>query len=329
MIRFGVIGTNWITDAFIQGASLNEDFKLNAVYSRTEEKAKSFAGKYGVENIFTDLDEMAKSQVIDAVYIASPNSLHSRQSILFLNNGKHVLCEKPLASNSKEVSEMIKTAKDNKVLLMEALKTAFLPNFIAIKDNLHKIGKIRRVINNFCQYSSRYDAYKQGNLPNIFNPAFSTGSLMDIGVYCVYPVISLFGKPKEIKACGTILESGVDGQGTVCLKYDDVEAVIIHSKITDSAIPSEIQGEKGSIVIDKVSVPQKVTIHYRNGDVEDISQPQKKEDMYYEAKEFLNLIKKGKVQSDVNSHDLSLSVMEVLDEARSQMGVVNQFQLLD
>lgn len=322
MIRFGVIGTNWITDAFINGASLNEDFKLNAVYSRTKEKAEGFAGKYHVENIFTDLNEMAKSPAIDAVYIASPNSFHARQSILFLNNQKHVLCEKPLASNSKEVMNMIKAAKDSKVLLMEAMKTTFLPNFIAIKDNLHKIGKIRKVIANFCQYSSRYDRYKQGMLFNIFNPACSTGSLMDIGVYCVHPIINLFGNPNDAIANGVMLESGVDGQGTVCLKYDGMEAVIIHSKITDSAIPSEIQGEDGSIVIDKISVPKKVAIHYRNGNIEDISQPQIKEDMYYEAKEFINLIKNGKYQSDVNSHDISLAVMKVMDESRKQMGVV-------
>jgi len=322
MIRFGVIGTNWITDAFIQAASLNKDFVLNAVYSRTEERARSFAKKYNVENVFTDLNEMARSSAIDAVYIASPNSLHCQQSILFLNNKKHVLCEKPLASNSREVMQMIKASIDNGVLLMEALKTTFLPNFSAIKDNLHKIGRIRKVISIYCQYSSRYDAYKQGNLPNIFNPAFSTGSLMDLGVYCVYPVISLFGQPKEVAASCTMLESGVDGQGTVFLKYDEMEAVIIHSKMTDSAICSEIQGEKGSIVVDKISVPQQVKIHYRNGDIVDISQPQMQEEMYYEICEFINLIKKGKVESDINSHNLSLSVMKVLDEARRQMGVV-------
>lgn len=322
MIRFGVVGINWITDEFIKGASLIDDFKLNAIYSRTDEKAKSFAAKYFVENIFTDLNKMAKSPVIDAVYIASPNSLHAEQSILFLNNKKHVLCEKPLASNSKEVMKMISTAKDNKVLLMEAMKSTFLPNFIAVKANLHKIGKIRRIIANFCQYSSRYDGYRQGKQFNIFNPTFSTGSLMDLGVYCAYPIISLFGNPINIMASCVMLETGVDGQGTVCLKYDDMEAVVIHSKITDSAIPSEIQGENGCIVIDKISVPQKVAIHYRNGKIEDISQPQIKEDMYYEAKEFINIIKKGKDQSNINTHDLSLSVMKVLDRARKQTGVV-------
>ncbi len=322
MIRFGVIGTSWITDAFIKGASLNEDFKLAAVYSRTEEKAKKFAEKYSVKNIFTDLDVMAKSPLIDAVYIASPNSMHAEQSILFMSHKKHVLCEKPLASNSNEVKNMIKASKDNNVVLMEALKTGFLPNFIAVKDNLHKLGKIRRVIANFCQYSSRYDGFKQGNRYNIFDPAFSAGSLMDIGVYCTYFVINLFGIPKDIIAIGTMLESGVDGQGTVCLKYDEMEAVIIHSKITDSAIPSEIQGESGSMVIDKISVPQKVAIHYRKDGVQNISRPQIEDDMYYEAAEFINLIKTGKIESDINSHKLSLSIMSVLDEARRQMGVV-------
>lgn len=322
MIRFGVIGTNWITDEFIKGASFTGGFKLNAVYSRTEERAKSFAAKYFVKNIFTDIKEMAESPIIDAVYIASPNSFHAEQSILFLNNKKHVLCEKPLASNSKEVMKMIKSAQDNKVLLMEAMKSTFLPNFIAVKNNLHKIGKIRRIISNFCQYSSRYDGYKQGKQFNIFNPAFSSGSLMDLGVYCVYAVISLFGNPNDIMANCVMLESGVDGQGTICLKYDNMEAVIIHSKITNSAIPSEIQGENGSIVIDRISMPQSVVIHYRDGKTEDISQPQKKENMYYEAKEFINLIKKGKDQSDVNSHNLSLSVMKVLDEARKQTMVI-------
>ncbi|HHX24159.1 MAG TPA: Gfo/Idh/MocA family oxidoreductase [Thermoanaerobacterales bacterium] len=322
MVRFGVVGTSWITDAFIKAASLNKDFKLNAVYSRTKERAKSFSEKYGVTNIFTDLEKMARSPEIDAVYIASPNSLHSEQSILFLNNRKHVLCEKPLASNSREVINMIKAAKENKVVLMEAMKTTFLPNFIVIKHNLHKIGKIRRAVVSYCQYSSRYDSFKQGKLSNIFNPQFSAGSLMDIGVYCVYPVLYLFGEPKEIIASCLLLDSGVDGQGTVCLKYDDMEAVIIHSKITDSAMPSEFQGEQGSIVLNRIYIPKKAAIYYRNGTVEDISQYQRNEEMYYEVNEFINLIKNGKEQSDVNSHNLSLSVMKVLDEARRQMGVV-------
>ena len=123
IIRFGVIGTNNITDWFLNGAAQVKDFILTAVYSRNEEKGRAFAEKYNVDHVFTDLNEMAKSDLIDAVYIASPNAVHSEQAILFLNNKKHVLCEKAFASNSLQVINMINAAKDNQVILMEAMKT--------------------------------------------------------------------------------------------------------------------------------------------------------------------------------------------------------------
>ena len=113
MVRFGIVGTNWITEKLINAGSMCEDFQLNAVYSRTEEKGREFAEKYKVENIYTDLLEMAKSGMIDAVYIASPNSFHYEQSKLFLENKIAVLCEKPLSSNSFETNDLIKTAKEN------------------------------------------------------------------------------------------------------------------------------------------------------------------------------------------------------------------------
>ena len=100
---------------------------------------------------------MAVSQEIDAVYIATPNSYHAEQAILFLQNGKHVLCEKPLAVNATEVARMIQSAKDHNALLMEAMKSTLLPNFKVIQDNLHKIGPIRRYFASYCQYSSRYE----------------------------------------------------------------------------------------------------------------------------------------------------------------------------
>lgn len=246
MIRFGVVGTNWITDEFIRCAKLTKDFKLNAVYSRTEERAAEFAEKYSVEAIFTDLESMAKSNLIDAVYIASPNSYHACQAKIFLENKKHVLCEKPIASNLSELEEMVKSAKENQVLLMEAMTSAFLPNFKIIKDNLFKIGKVRRYFGSYCQYSSRYDKYKLGENPNTFNPEFSNGSLMDIGIYCLYPLIHLFGKPNDIYANGVILKSGVDGEGELILNYDNMDAIIIHSKISNSYLQSEIQGEEGT-----------------------------------------------------------------------------------
>lgn len=322
MINFGIIGTSKIADQFVKSARLIPDFKLNAVYSRKYETGKEFAEKYDAQNVFTNLEDMAKSNFVDAVYIASPNSLHAQQAIKFLNNKKHVLCEKSMASNLKEVSAMVKAAKDNKVLLMEAMKVTFLPNFKIIKENLHKIGKVRRCFISYCQYSSRYDAYKEGNILNAFKPEFSNGAIMDIGTYCIQPLVNLFGKPNKIKASSLKLESGVDGEGSVILSYDDMEGVVIYSKISNSYIQGEIQGENGSIVFDKINPIEKVLIIYKDGRTEDISMPQRKESMYYEIKGFIQDIKSGKLESDINSHFQSITSIDIIENARKQTGIV-------
>ncbi|MFT4416590.1 Gfo/Idh/MocA family protein [Fredinandcohnia humi] len=322
MIRFGIIGTNWITEELLKAAESIEDFKLTAVYSRKEETAKEFAEKHGAEFTFTSIKEMAESNEIDAVYIASPNSFHASQAVTLLSHGKHVLCEKPIASNTKELQEMIEAAKKNNVLLMEALKSGFLPAFSSIRENLHKIGPIRRYFASYCQYSSRYDAYKNGMILNAFNPVFSNGSLMDIGIYCIYPMVQLFGKPESIQASAHMLESGVDGEGSILAHYKELEGMVMYSKITNSYVPSEIQGENGSILIDKISTPEKVEIRYKDGTVEDISKPLQQKSMYYEVKEFIELVKSNTFESTVNSFEKSLLVMEILDAARKQIGLV-------
>jgi len=322
LVRFGVVGTNWITDRFLDHVKVVEEFTLTAVFSRTAEKARAFADKYGVETIFTDLEEMAKSDMIDAVYIATPNALHAEQSILFLNHGKHVLCEKPLASNTREVDAMFQAARKNGVVLMEAMKTTFLPRFQAIQQNLDKLGTIRRYFGSYCQYSSRYDKYKEGIVLNAFKPELSNGALMDLGIYCIYPLVVLFGEPKRIQASAVMLESGVDGEGSLILEYDGMQANIQFSKISDSFIPSEIQGESGSIIIDHISDPSAVSLRYRNGETEDLTVDQPIGSMAYETMEFINLIKSGKTESEVNSYKNSRITASIMEEARRQIGLV-------
>ncbi|AUI37090.1 oxidoreductase [[Bacillus] caldolyticus] len=322
MIRFATIGTNWITEAFLDAARLVDSFELAAVYSRTEETAKQFADKVGAPRTFTDLQKLAESDGIDAVYIASPNALHAEQAILLMNHGKHVLCEKPLASNAREVKAMIEAAERNGVVLMEAMKATLLPTFQSIREHIHKLGRIRRYVANYCQYSSRYDAYKQGTVLNAFNPALSNGALMDLGVYCLYPMVVLFGQPRSVKAQSVKLESGVDGEGSIVLDYGDMDAVVFYSKITNSHLPSEIQGEDGNMIIDAIHTPAKAEIRYRDGRVEDITAPQDKPPMYYEAQEFIRLIENGEHESAINSHRHSLWTMEIMDEARKQTGIV-------
>ncbi|MET0786029.1 MAG: Gfo/Idh/MocA family oxidoreductase [Paenisporosarcina sp.] len=322
MVRIGIVGTNWITERLLDAASAVENFELAAIYSRTSERAEEFGTKYGITNLFTNLEEMAGSKEIDAVYIATPNSYHADQAILFLQHGKHVLCEKPLAANATEVARMIQAAKNHNVLLMEAMKSTLLPNFKVIQNNLHKIGPIRRYFASYCQYSSRYDKYKEGIVLNAFNPKFANGSLMDLGVYCLYPLITLFGEPKEVKATGLLLDSGVDGEGSVILKYDDKDAVVLYSKITNSFLPSEIQGEKGSMIIDKIHSVEKVDIHYNDGTIEPLTVDQSQPAMYYEVKEFVDLINQGKTESTTNSYENSSTTMQVLDKVREEIGLI-------
>ena len=122
-IRFGVVGSNFITDWVLAGAKEDERFELAAIYSRTRERGEEFAAKHNIPHIFTSLEEMASSDLIDAVYIASPNYVHAEQSILCMNHGKHVLCEKPMASNANQARKMVEAAKRNGVALMEAMKS--------------------------------------------------------------------------------------------------------------------------------------------------------------------------------------------------------------
>lgn len=251
MIRFAVVGTNWITKQFVDAAHETGKYKLTAIYSRSLEQAQAFAKDYPVEHLFTSLDELAQSPDVDAVYIASPNSLHFPQTRLFLSHKKHVICEKPLASNLQEVEAAIALAKENNVVLFEAFKTASLPNFLLLKETLAKVGKLRKAFINYCQYSSRYQRYLDGENPNTFNPAFSNGSIMDIGFYCLASAVALWGEPRAVLATASLLDSGVDAQGTVVLSYGDFDVTLHHSKVSDSAIPSEIQGEDGALVIEK------------------------------------------------------------------------------
>lgn len=321
-IRFGVIGTSTITEWFLSGASHVKDFILTAVYSRNKEKAKEFAQKHDVQHIFTNLNEMAESNLIDAVYIASPNALHAEQTLLFLNNKKHVLCEKAFASNAKEVTKMIDTAKNNQLILMEAIKTIYLPNFKVVKDNLHRIGKIRNYFGNYCQYSSRYDKFKEGMVLNAFKPELSNGSLMDIGVYCIHPMINLFGKPKNLKANALFLKSGVDGEGSILFKYDDMDAIAMYSKITNSNLPSEIQGENGNIIINNINTFENVKILFKDGKEENLSKFHIKDNMYYEIDAFINLIKNRDIETSLNYLQISKCVLETMDESRKQIGLV-------
>lgn len=320
MIRLAVIGTNWITDKFIAATLQTEQYKLLAVYSRNINTAENFGNKYGNLLYFTVLDDLATCAEIDAVYIASPNSLHYQQAKLLLSHGKHIISEKPLTSNYEQTNELIELARKKQLVLFEAVKTLYLPNYTQIKTYLPKLGKLRKVFFNYCQYSSRYSKYLQGDLPNTFNPVFSSGSIMDIGIYCVSTALSLWGKPRSIQANACLLDSHVDAHGSIIMNYGDFDIVIFHSKVSDSKIASEIQGEMGSIVIENIADCEKVIYNSRTNSLVNITLNQHENKLVYEAQCFAKLVKNRITEHPGLNH--SLLVSQVLTEIRQQTGVI-------
>ena len=318
-VQFGIIGTSTITDTFLKGAFMDSRFEFIALYSRTMERGEAFAKRYGVNQIFTNLEEFAKE--IDAVYIATPNSLHAQQAQFFLERNIHVLCEKPLCSNAREAKALIKIAEERGVTFMEAMITTLNPNFLSLKEMLIKAGRLRKYSSTYCQYSSRYDNLKRGIVENAFKNELSNGALVDIGIYTIYPMVSLFGRPKSIKAIGHILNTGVDGSGVAIFEYDGLQASISYSKISNSIATTEIEGEEGTFSLEKINIPRTLSFKARGGDSENFSADHCGDDYFYEVKEFIDLIVAKKSSSSINSHQNSLIVLEIMDEIRAQIGV--------
>ncbi|ABU73249.1 Gfo/Idh/MocA family protein [Vibrio campbellii] len=320
MFKLAVIGTNWISQQFVEAAIQTKEFYLHAVYSRDVEKAREFGSPYNVEAYYDNLDALGADESVDAVYIASPNSFHAPQAVQMLKAGKHVICEKPMASNYSLAQAMFKTAEENNVVLFEAFMSPYTPNFQVLKDSLPTIAPLCHATISYCQYSARYQKYLNGENPNTFNPDFSNGSIMDIGYYCVGSAVELFGEPNSVQASAHILSSGVDGCGSVTLAYDCFNVNLLHSKVSDSLIPSEFQGEQGSLLVDMIATGRGVERILRGEDKEVLTLPQEENHMYYEVQAFAKQLKLGSIAPQMKQR--SLTVAKVLTEVRRQTGVV-------
>ena len=269
-MKIATIGTSWITESFIESSKYIDDVYIYAVYSRSEEKAKAFAEKNGVDKYYFSLDEMLCDKNIDAVYIASPNSKHFEQSKMCLLAGKHVICEKPMVVTSNELEELYSIADSKNLILLEAMKSMHSDGLDVIKNALADIGEIRTAQIDFSQHSSKYGAYKRGENPNIFNPSMCTGALMDLGVYCVYFALEIFGEPEKVVSHSDFLESGADCTGTLIFVYDDKTVTITYSKTANGFLGSRILGENGAITINSVSKLTGIKRYYNDGTTEEL-----------------------------------------------------------
>ncbi|EKG2419125.1 Gfo/Idh/MocA family protein [Listeria monocytogenes] len=318
-MKLGIMGTNWITDSFIEGAINSGEWNLTAVYSRTEEKARAFGEKYGELTYFTDIEEMGKSDALDAVYIASPNALHYQHAVSLLKNKKHVIVEKPIFSTVAELEHAHQIARENNVFLFEAARHIQEPNFKRLQESIEKVGTIHGATLAYMKYSSRYDQVLNGEEPNIFSLKFSGGSIVDLGVYPLYSAITLFGEPVKSTYFATKLPIGVDGLGPIILEYPTFNITIIQGKNSQSFLPSEIYGQKGTLIVDPLTGIEKITF-YDNATKEEteLAEPILANDMQFEAAEFARIIE----QSDRDTYeylaDLSLKVLRVSNELRHQ-----------
>lgn len=325
-IKIGIIGTNFISDQFCSAALQVPGIILHAVYSRHQDTGDAFAQRHSIPHVYTDYDRFLSSD-LDAVYIASPNFAHCGQALKAMEHKKHVLCEKVMALNEKEVRSMIECAQANHVILLEAMRPDFDPALELVEKNLPRIGTLRRASFEYCQYSSRYDSFRQGVIQNAFNPDLGNAAVMDIGVYCIHCLVRFFGMPSEVHAMSTRLKNGFDGSGIVLLKYDHLVCEAIYSKITSSVNPSVIQGEDGSIMIDYISRPKSAVVCIREGSRdaldggirEAIPFTPPENNMIYEIQGFLHLIESQAVHHKYLQY--SLDTIRVIDEIRRQYNI--------
>lgn len=320
-MKIGIIGTNFVSDAMVEATRLTKRYDLAVVSSRQLENAENFAKKHQIPS-FTNNYEDLLDYNLDAVYIAVPNVLHKDLVLFFLNHKIAVFCEKPMASNYDEVKEMIECAKENNTLLMEGIVPIYTAAFKAIQENLPRIGAVRGAVISMNQYSSRYDAYREGTVLNAFKPELSNGSTMDIGVYPVSVALALFGKPESINASAYLLSTKVDGKGTIVLNYEDKDIIIAHSKISNQHLVPEIQGEDGVISFDHVSIPTTVDLYMNKKEKEIVFTEEDVPSMYAEFMAFADAVDNKEIETFKGAHQLSLDVHEVLTEARRQTGVV-------
>lgn len=326
MINFGVIGTSWITDSFIECAQATQKWKLAAVYSRKEEAARAFADKYSVKTTHTSIESISNDSTLNAIYLASPNSLHYEQSITILKAKKHLILEKPATSTVAELDELFALAKENNVFLIEAFRHIQETNFHLLRRTLFeekKLGTLYGASLNYAIYSSRYNAVLAGENPNVFSLDFSGGCLPDIGVYPIMFAVAMFGKPKRQTYAPFICATGADAGGFITLSYDNFHVQINQSKCYTSAAPTEIYGENGTVTINATTDIDSVKFTDRKTKkTEELAGPKVELNLQEEAEEFARIINEKDTKAAGQLEQWSRDVIAITTDLRKQNGIV-------
>lgn len=321
-IQLGTIGSGVIVHSILDNVKRNEGIVLTAVYSRSKEKALSLAKEYDCEKTYTDMDAFLSDDEINTVYIAIPNLLHYEYTKQALLAGKNVICEKPFTTRYSQAKELADIANEKGLFLVEAAPTSFLPNFKVLKDELTKIGKIKLVMSNYSQYSSRYDAVLKGEKPAIFDPEYAGGCLMDINFYNILLNVLLFGKPKKSTYYANLYPGLADTSGIMVMEYDGFTSTNAGAKDTWGECFFQIEGEKGYIYIENGSNGIK-SVRVVTKDSDDTYNRQTEPDRwYYEIKEITKIFLSDDKDAISQRLTKTLETVEIMENARKAAGII-------
>ncbi|MEK3731782.1 Gfo/Idh/MocA family oxidoreductase [Paenibacillus sp. FSL M8-0334] len=318
-IRWGIMGTGWIAEQFAADLAYTDNAELLAVGSRTSDSAGAFAAKFSVPRAYGSYEELVQDQDVDAVYIATPHPLHRDNVLLSLRAGKAVLCEKPFTINGAELEELINAARKDKLFLMEAMWTRFLPPIRQVREWLKdgRIGEARLVKADF--------GFRSGWNPEgrLLNLELGGGALLDAGIYPVSFASMIFGaEPEQIHSTAHIGETGVDEQFSVLLTYEGGKSASLNGAIrlglTNEAY---IFGTEGYIHIPSFLNATSASLHVQGEEPVHFKDDRKEKGYAFEAYEVGKCLLEGRLESDIIPLDESLAIMKLLDRIREPWGL--------
>lgn len=322
-IGWGIVGLGNIAHSFAEDLALVGQGQLVAVASRSMEKAESFAEQYGSDYAFGTYQELFNCEEVDVVYIATPHTSHAELSIIAMNNGKHVLCEKPMGVNQEEVKRMVAKAKEKKVFLMEALWSRFNPSIVKVKQLVQEgvIGQISYLHADFAFF-----ALERSEEGRLLNPALAGGSLLDIGIYPVFLSYLLLGLPQKVMATSKFYKTGVEIQTSMIFEYENAQAVLYSGLNSKSEMKAEISGSNGSVFLrPRWHETQGYTLE-GDGDERHFDLPTTGKGYSHEIEEVHACLAHGQLESKLWSHNNSLELISLLDEIRKQTGIIFPFE---
>ena len=320
-VKIGVIGIGNIgsvhTNALYSGKVRNAI--LGALCDINEKKREELSSLYPDIPVYATAEELIASGDVEAVIISTPHYYHPIIAIKAFEAGLHVLSEKPMAVYCLAAKEMIKAAKKAGKVLLEAMRPDFDGAVELIRAELDKIGPVRRASFDYCQYSSRYDKFKAGEVLNAFEPKMKNSALADIGIYPLHTCINLFGEPSSVTGRSVFLENGFEAAGCVVMTYPGMLATVNYSKITDNVTPSVIEGERGVILIDRINGTDNITVSLRTGESYRLDYKACPNNMHLEVIAFCDMIQ-GTIS---NEYHLSVSekTMQCVEKIYATAGI--------